>query len=70
MNLNCKCPKKCSKHGNCVECKAFHKDPEKVISFCKWAETAGFNEPESRIGMKAWLMNDRTPFDLNKWHKK
>lgn len=71
MNPNCKCPrKKCERHGNCAECQIFHGDPKKVINFCKWAEIAGFEEQESRIGLKAWLSNDRTPFDINKWNQK
>lgn len=71
MNLNCQCPRvKCERHGNCVDCQAFHSDPEKVVNFCKWAGMTGFKEKESRAGLKAWLSNDRTSFDINKWSKK
>jgi hypothetical protein len=71
MNENCKCPRaKCERHGNCGSCQAFHSDPDKVISFCKWAEIAGFSEPESRSGLKAWLSNDRDSFDAGKWLKR
>jgi len=69
MNVNCKCPRvRCKRHGDCSECKAFHSNPEEVINFCKWAETTGFLEQESRRGLRAWLSNDRTPFDSDKWN--
>ena len=71
MNENCICPRaKCERHGNCAACQAFHSDGERVINFCRWAAMTGFAEPESRSGLRAWLSNDRTPFDLDKWAKK
>lgn len=63
MNDDCKCPRvKCERHGNCIECQSFHSDEEKVINFCKWAKITGFNNQEPKIGLRAWLSNDRTPF--------
>lgn len=70
MNESCICPrKKCERHGNCSQCQEFHSDQEKVLNFCKWAKITGFNEPDSKLALRAWLSNDRTPFDLNKRKK-
>lgn len=71
MNADCRCPvTKCKNHGDCAACQAYHDDPQKVLNFCKWAKLTGFNEPESRLGLRAWLSNNRAPFDISASHKR
>lgn len=61
MSGSCICPRtKCPRHGVHAACAEFHSDPEKVLSFCKWAEITGFDLPDSKAAVRAWLSNDRT----------